>query len=92
MVDETTVQFHLIWSINDYDTATTSLKVIEGIPEKVSSVSIKSTLRDLLSTSLSWETGNWDKVVGGYESIWHKFTKEEFEEMCVKEPNVRYND
>ncbi len=38
---------------------------------------------------LVWKIGDWTKVATGNHDVWHRYTREQFENMSPRFPNVK---
>ncbi len=75
--------------IDTYSEWTRSLKwgkTTKVIPDNTKlSDALPATLKEILT----WKADDWSTVVNNYESIWGKFTEEEFKAMTPKLPKVK---
>lgn len=78
------------WCIDDYDTSTRSTRYSLSQPIRRGEHSLTPLLRQSLLEILSWQPGEWTKVSGDYQGIWHQYTRAEFEAMRRQLPQVRW--
>ena len=88
-VDDDTFAVTQCWYIDDYDAATRSLRWGKSPQFRVKDVRLSDVLRQALVEMLSWQKGEWTQVAGAYKEMWHRYTREQFENMSPRFPKVR---
>lgn len=75
------------WWIDDYDTFTRSIKdASRGELPIEDHTALRAAIDGLFGECLSWEPGEWTRVVPGYKSAWGMYSKEEFEAFGPHHP------
>ena len=74
------------WWYDDYDKITRFWKFVKHDPSRKNVVAISSALEVSLRSILSWQFGQWDKQISGFDSWRNTWTKEQFEELANDYP------
>jgi hypothetical protein len=88
-IDDETFTLTQCWFVDDYDASTRSLRWGKSPTFRVKDVRLTDLLRQALIEMLSWPKNEWTQVATGYEQMWHRYTREQFENMSPHWPKVR---
>lgn len=91
LTDDTFI-LYMGWFIDDYDAATRSIKNGASPRYRVGEVRLTDVLSLALDEMLTWRKGDWSQVAKGYEPLWHRYTREQFENMSPRWPKLRLPD
>src|SRR5439155_7307192 len=83
-----TFEITTAWYIDDFDTASRSIKHWKSPTYRESDVRLTGLLREALSDMLKWRKGDWSLVSKTPPGA-QKFSREEWENMQVHWPKVR---
>jgi hypothetical protein len=78
-----------VWWLDDYATAVRRIRWGEPLGISLPSSFLYEKIEHLLEHMLSWKAGKWTQEVAGFEKIWHRHSKTEFEAMMPKWPIPR---
>lgn len=80
-------QIGSVWHLDEFDRFTRSIHWREQRKVAKEPVLLTRELANELAAIAAVPLGQWTKVAGGYEQIWGKYTKQEFELMTPRYPN-----
>ena len=78
---DTSIKVNAYWWIDNYEKATRSIKNLNPIEMSIGDPDLINILDQILQYVVQWDIGSWDKVVSGYESIWHSMDRETFNDL-----------
>ncbi len=74
------------WWLDDYDAFTRFIQGDEGILFRMGDENLEQILEEQFRKILSWQLGEWSKVVTGYKAAWSPFGKEFIERDIERYP------
>ncbi|MEQ8692110.1 MAG: hypothetical protein RIC89_14900 [Pseudomonadales bacterium] len=77
------------WHLDDYDSMTRSLHFGPNHEVSREPEAITKAIQHEFNYILSRNPGDWNRVVGGYDKVWNRYSKQEFEAMGPHYPDPR---